>query len=242
MNYLALHGFTQRGSMWGEVGARAGGTWVCPDLPGHGGWPARPWEEAVAFVAGLLDELAGPRCLLGYSMGGRLALAAAVEHPGLVDRLVLVSTSPGIADAVGRARRLSDDRALADHLETAGVDAFLDEWLARPLFAGLAARGEAWCRADREARLGSEASGLAEALRLLGQGAQPYLGDRLGELPMPVLLVAGSGDEQYAALAWDMAEGMARAEVALVAGAGHAVVGEKPVEVAGLLASRAAAG
>jgi 2-succinyl-6-hydroxy-2,4-cyclohexadiene-1-carboxylate synthase len=242
MNFLALHGFTQRGSMWDEVAALAGGNWSAPDLPGHGGRPACSWEEAVALVGGLLAGIAPPRCLVGYSMGGRLALAVALDQPSLVDRLALLSAAAGIEEGADRQRRRAEDLALADRLEAMGVDAFVDEWLSRPLFAGLAARPPEWRDADRKARAGNDASGLAAALRLLGQGAQPYLGDRLGSLPMPVLLAAGSEDRRYADQARRMGGLIARATVAEVAGAGHAVVGERPAELAALLAAWAASG
>ncbi len=242
MTFLALHGFTQRGTMWDEAAALACGEWVTPDLPGHGGLPACSWEEAVATVAGLLGEAAPPRCLVGYSMGGRLALAAALAHAGLVDRLALLSAAPGIADPEERQRRASEDRALADRIEGAGVAAFLDGWLNRGWFGGGQAPPPEWRVAEQAARMGSTAAGLAGALRSLGQGAQPYLGDRLAELAMPVLLVAGADDERYAALARWMGERIARAQVALVAGAGHALVGEKPAEVAALLAAWSAEG
>jgi 2-succinyl-6-hydroxy-2,4-cyclohexadiene-1-carboxylate synthase len=236
LTYLALHGFTQRGSMWTEVAGLVGGRWVTPDLPGHGDGPGRPWEETVGWVAGLLRALPAPGSLVGYSMGGRLALAVALDHPGLVDRLAVVSASAGLPDPAARRQRLAEDLALADRIEQIGVAAFIDEWLSRPLFGGLAVRDRMWRDADRTARLGSTAGGLAGALRLLGQGAQPYLGNRLGELAMPVLLVAGGDDRKYAALAEELGGRIPRAEVALVPGAGHAVVGERPADVAALLA------
>lgn len=242
MTFAALHGFTQRGTMWDEVAALVGGEWSAPDLPGHGGRAACSWAQAVALVGGLLGGMARPCCLVGYSMGGRLALAAALDHPGVVDRLVLVSAGPGIADAGARARRRADDLALADRIEAGGTAAFVDDWLARPLFAGLAARSPQWRAADRAARRGNEAAGLAAALRLLGQGAQPYLGERLGELAAPVLLIAGADDERYAALARRMGERIARATVAEVAGAGHAVVGERPAEMAAAVSEWMASG
>jgi len=242
LTYLALHGFTQRGSMWAEVAALAGGQWVTPDLPGHGGRPVRSWEETVGLVAGLLRALPAPRCLVGYSMGGRLGLAVALDHPGLVDRLAVVSASPGMADPEARRQRLAEDLALAGRIDEIGAEAFLDEWLSRPLFGGLAARGPRWRERDRTDRLGSTAAGMAGALRLLGQGAQPYLGDRLGELSMPVLLMAGSNDGKYAALAEDMGRRLPRAMVAVAPGAGHALVGERPGDVAALLAGWSAPG
>jgi 2-succinyl-6-hydroxy-2,4-cyclohexadiene-1-carboxylate synthase len=236
MTFVALHGFTQRGSMWDEVAALAGGEWVAPDLPGHSGRPPCSWQEAVGIAAGMLVGLPPPRCLVGYSMGGRLALAVALGHPDLVERLALVSAAAGVANLEARCRRAEQDLALADHIEEVGVGAFLDEWLDGPWFGGGQTPPAEWRAAERAVRLGSTAAGLAGALRLLGQGAQPYLGDRLGELGIPVLLVAGADDERYAALARSMGERIPRAEVALVVGAGHALVGERPREVAALLA------
>ena len=235
MTRLALHGFTQRGAMWDEVASRVGGPWLAPDLPGHGGRPACTWGEAVGSIARLLAGVAPPRCLVGYSMGGRLALAVALDHAEVVDRLVLLSASPGIADPGGRERRLAEDRDLAGRIERLGVAPFLEEWLDRPWFGGGRVPPPEWRAAERAARLGSSAAGLAGALRLLGQGAQPYVGDRLGSLGMPVLLLAGADDPRYAALAQDMGRAIPGATVALIAGAGHALVGEQPAGVASLL-------
>lgn len=237
MTFLALHGFTQRGSMWAEVASLVGGEWVTPDLPGHGGEPPRDWGEAVAGIGARLAATEAPRCLVGYSMGGRLALAAALDHPGLVDRLVVVSAGPGLAPAAERRRRQAEDWELAARIEEVGTAAFAREWLARPMFVGLQRRPAEWRGADLAARAGNRAEGLAEALRRLGQGSQPYLGERLGELAMPVLLMAGGDDPKYLEMARDMAAGIPRAVLAVVPGAGHAVVGERPAEVASALVS-----
>jgi 2-succinyl-6-hydroxy-2,4-cyclohexadiene-1-carboxylate synthase len=237
MTFLALHGFTQRGSMWAEVAAAVGGEWVMPDLPGHGEEPACGWREAVAGIGARLARMEASRCLVGYSMGGRLALAAALAHPGLVDRLVVVSAGPGLASAGERRRRRARDRELAAHIEEVGMPAFAREWLARPMFAGLQRRPPARRAADLAARAGNRAEGVAEALRRLGQGAQPYLGGRLGELRMPVLLVGGEDDAEYLGVADAMAARIPRAVVTEVPGAGHSVVGERPAEVAAALAA-----
>lgn len=237
MTFLALHGFTQRGSMWAEVAAAAGGEWLTPDLPGHGAEPACDWDEAVGAIGARLAGLAAPRCLVGYSMGGRLALAAALAHPGLVERLVLLSAGPGLPTAEERSRRQREDDQLAAHIEEVGMAVFAREWLARPMFSGLQLRSPEWRAADLAVRAGNRAAGVAEALRRLGPGAQPYLGDRLGELSMPVLVVAGEGDRKYLETARRMAAGVPRGTCLVIAGAGHALVGERPAELAVALAA-----
>jgi len=242
MSYLALHGFTQGGAMWDQVAGLVGGQWTAPNLPGHAGQAVCDWDEAVGRVGEWLRGLPRPRVLVGYSMGGRLALGAALEHGGLVDSLVLLSASPGIGDAAIRRERLAADRDLADRIEAIGLSAFLEEWLARPWFGGGHIPPPEWRQAEQAARSVGEARGVAEALRRLGQGSQPYYGDRLAELSMPVVLGAGSDDAPYAALARRMGAAVARSRVALLAGAGHAVVAERPAEVAALLGSAGAGG
>jgi 2-succinyl-6-hydroxy-2,4-cyclohexadiene-1-carboxylate synthase len=228
---VLVHGFTQTLAAWGPVAARLARRWqvVRVDLPGHGGsGGARVgFEEA----AGLVGEAGGAGVYCGYSLGGRLCLRLALDRPELVQGLVLVGASPGIADPEGRAERRAADEALARRVEREGVAAFLDRWLAGPLFATLPA--EAAGRADR---LANTPEGLAYALRRLGTGAQEPLWDRLGGLGPPTLLVAGDRDPKFAALAGRMAAAIGpQARVALVEGAGHAVHLERPAELAALI-------
>jgi len=155
---LALHGFTQRGWAFEELSRAASLPVDAPDLPGHGDSAVSP---DLGSALGWLEEVAGagPRPLLGYSMGGRLALQFALARPDLVSALVLVSASPGIADAGLRTERRSADAELADRIGEVGVDAFVDEWLARPMFAGLEHRGREWRAADRAMRCTNTATG-----------------------------------------------------------------------------------
>jgi 2-succinyl-6-hydroxy-2,4-cyclohexadiene-1-carboxylate synthase len=123
-----------------------------------------------------------------------------------------------------RRARIESDNALADRIEQIGVAAFLDEWLARPLFAHLPAD-----RAHRVERLRNTPAGLASSLRRAGTGAQEPLWDRLGELTMPVLAIAGSLDEPYVAIARQMVARIgAHATFAEIAGAGHTTHLEAP--------------
>lgn len=232
---VALHGFTQRGSAFEELGRALGSPIEAPDLPGHGEEPVEDWNAVVDGIAARLGARPAPPILLGYSMGGRLALGVAVRHPDAVAGLVVVSAGPGIASPAARARRREEDEVLARRLEERGVEPFLDEWLSAPMFAGLAARGERWQAADRARRGGNSARGLAAALRRLGQGVMPDLRSDLGVIPVPVLLMTGERDLRYGELAVEMAGLLREARCVVVAGAHHPVVGERPEAVAELV-------
>ena len=229
---VLAHGFTQTLASFAPLARHLRGRYqlVAVDLPGHGGSAgARP--ASLPQAAGLLAEVGGAAAYLGYSMGGRVCLQLALDRPELVRALVLVGATPGIEDPAARAERRAADEALAASIERDGVAAFLDRWLAQPLFRTLPPE-----RAGREARLANTPEGLAAALRQLGTGAQAPLWERLGELRAPTLLVAGELDAKFAAIARRVAA-LTGAEVALVPGAGHAAHLERPAEVAALVRS-----
>jgi 2-succinyl-6-hydroxy-2,4-cyclohexadiene-1-carboxylate synthase len=228
---VLAHGFTQTLASWQAVGERLARRFqvVRVDLPGHGG--SGGVRAGFAEAAARLGATGGAGAYVGYSLGGRLCLRLALDRPDLVAALVLVGTSPGIAEAAARAERRAADEALAAELERDGVDAFLDRWLAGPLFATLPAAA-----AGRAERLANTAGGLAWALRRLGSGAQEPLWDRLAGLRPPTLLVAGARDAKFGAIAGQMAAATGgRARVALVPAAGHAAHLERPAEVAALV-------
>jgi len=234
---VALHGFTQTGDMYAELAGLLGREIIAPDLPGHGRSAGVPttFPSAVSGVADVLAPDGRPVPLMGYSQGGRVALAVAVERPELVSHLVLVSTHPGIEDDIERAARRRADEMLAAELRDGEIALFVDQWLARPMFEGLDRRGDTWRYDDRAARLENTAEGLADALVGMGQGAQPYFGLRLSELRMPVLLIAGGQDQNYAALAHFVSRSLARGRLSVIPDAGHAVIGEQPRVVADLI-------
>src|SRR3954471_6201788 len=128
---VLLHGFTQTRQSWRRTVAALDGRYtrtVAPDLPGHGQMSERrpaSLAATLAYLAALVDE---PHVLAGYSMGGRVALHAALARPRLVQRLVLVGASPGLAVETERAERRAADEALADRIEAIGVEAFAAEW------------------------------------------------------------------------------------------------------------------
>ena len=168
-----------------------------------------------------------PVPLVGYSLGGRMALLAALDHPDLIECLILISASPGIARGTTQEERRTRDEALADHIEAVGTNVFLDEWLDGPI-AGTGHLDDEVRRRDRAIREVNTAAGLAAALRGLGQGAQPYVGDRLGELEMPLLTVSGSADTAYTRLAREMADAAPHGTHVSIDGAGHNVALDAP--------------
>lgn len=231
---ILLHGFTQTGASWRPVAAQAAERYRvhAPDLRGHGAASERrpvSFEAVVEDVAGLLP---GAFVLGGYSMGGRIALAAALAHPARVERLVLVGTSPGLAEERERAERRRADEKLARELERDGVEPFAARWGAQELFAG---QPPEVARAAHEDRLRNTAPGLAAALRGLGTGVMAPLWERLGELHMPVIVIAGERDTKFRAVGEEMAARVPHAQMRVLAGAGHAAHLERPVEVAALL-------
>jgi 2-succinyl-6-hydroxy-2,4-cyclohexadiene-1-carboxylate synthase len=224
---VLVHGFTQTGRSWARIADQLGGDVLTPDLPGHGDRGDRPaglWAGARA-----LGLECGPATYVGYSAGGRHLLHLALARPDLVERLVLLGATAGIDDQAERTARVAADEALAARIEMIGVERFLDEWLAQPLFAGVPDDG-------RDDRLRNTAAGLAASLRLAGTGAQEPLWDRLPSIRCPVLVLAGERDEKFAGIGRRMADVLPDADLALVPAAGHAAHLEQPtafVEVVG---------
>lgn len=221
---VLVHGFTQTARCWGPLpdDLAADHELVLVDAPGHGGSSS----VAADLVTGgrLIAEAGGPGTYLGYSMGGRFVLHTALERPEQVRGLVLVGATAGIDDPAERAARRAADEARAEQIESIGVSAFLDEWLELPLFAGLTPT-----TAQREEREVNTPAGLASSLRLAGTGTQQPTWDRLHELDMPVLVVAGAEDAKFVAAGERMAASIGpNATFDTVAGAGHTAHLERP--------------
>lgn len=223
-----IHGFTQSGRAWGPAGTELARhhTLLLLDAPGHGhsAGVATDLATGADMMAATVADQGGPAAWLGYSMGGRFVLHVALRHPEVVERLVLVSTTAGIDDPVERARRRASDEVLAGRLESEGLEPFLRWWLGQPLFSTLPAGA-----AQMETRLDGSAVGLAASLRLAGTGTQEPLWDRLEQLSVPVLVIAGSLDAKYTALAERLGRAIGPlATVRILEGAGHSCHLEQP--------------
>jgi 2-succinyl-6-hydroxy-2,4-cyclohexadiene-1-carboxylate synthase len=218
---MLLHGFTQTLRSWDTIAADLRKDFrVCTvDAPGHG--RADQVRVDLPTAALLYAATLGRGTYIGYSMGARLALHIALEQPLVVERLVLLGGTAGLTSDRERAARRLADNALADTIEHDGVSAFLERWLAQPIFANVPD--------DRADRLQNTVSGLATSLRLAGTGAQDNLWDRLGELSMPVLVLAGEHDAKFTDIGHRMVERFGdNATFAMVPNADHAAHLEQP--------------
>lgn len=224
---VLAHGLTQNARCWGPLLPALGDQRPLHpvDLAGHG---ATPVTRDLAEAAHRLGRDGGWGAYLGYSLGGRVALHLALAQPDLVTALVLIGAHPGIEDADEReARRRADDE-LADHLEAVGLEAFLDEWLAQPLFVSLPPEAD-----QRAERMTNDPAALAATLRNLSTGRQVPRWDRLPTLTMPVLVLAGEHDDKFRRLGRQAAATIgANACFEIVPDAGHAAHLEQPDHVA----------
>jgi 2-succinyl-6-hydroxy-2,4-cyclohexadiene-1-carboxylate synthase len=234
---LFLHGFMGSAADWRSVvtAIEAEHQCIAVDLPGHGASLRLPPEAysiegAALMLLRLLHSLdAECPAVVGYSMGGRLALYLALRHPERCSRLFLESASPGIEGPVEREARRRVDEKKAARLESGDLKGFLTDWYRQPLFASLARHeGLGLLRETIEARLRNDPGELSRSLRDMGTGKGPSLWGELGALQSPALAVAGELDEKYAGIAARMTSLSPRIRAAVVAGAGHNVRLEAP--------------
>jgi 2-succinyl-6-hydroxy-2,4-cyclohexadiene-1-carboxylate synthase len=233
-----LHGFTGSADSWSDLFpklAYPGRCLIALDMLGHGRTdaPADPAryaiervEEDIVAALLLLGIPARSAILLGYSMGGRIALYTAFS--GFFRALILESASPGLRTSAEREQRRLSDEALAARIERTGVPAFVEYWEQLPLFASQRTLPEEVRTTLRTQRLRNCASGLANSLRGIGTGSQPSLYERLPTLDLPVLLLAGENDQKFCQIAHEMARQLPRATLHVVPGAGHTVHLEQP--------------
>lgn len=233
---VLLHGFTGDASTLQSLTDRLSDDHlvITPNLVGHGGSTGPRDRYGVdAMVDQVLDALTAlgipaPYDMVGYSMGGRVALTMACREPATVASLSLIGASAGLATAEERAERVDADEELAASIVTDGLEPFVDRWMANPLFATQSRLGEEFLAHARAQRLGNDAEELARSLRGAGTGSMRPLHDDLPGCPMPVALIVGADDAKFRAIAEDLSETLPDARVTTVADAGHAAHLEQP--------------
>jgi 2-succinyl-6-hydroxy-2,4-cyclohexadiene-1-carboxylate synthase len=231
-----LHGFTLSGRSWQEVISKmpSGWRWVVPDLRGHGatripsGAPCT-MDACTADLEMLWDHLGIERThLVGYSMGGRLALHVAAHKPERILSLLTIGAHAGLEEEAREGRRQ-------------GLEAFIDYWSSLPLLAGVERRGPSFTSQLRAERMSNHVHGLAKSLRGMGAGSMEPVWDQLAKLKCSCTFVAGQLDHGYVASARRLASTVVNGRLEIVLRAGHAVHLERPEAFARVLAAHLAA-
>ncbi|MBC1493619.1 2-succinyl-6-hydroxy-2,4-cyclohexadiene-1-carboxylate synthase [Listeria welshimeri] len=234
---LMLHGFTGSNKTFQEsiTHLEEHFSIVAPDLLGHGKTDSPDEiarysiERIVDDLVTILQELKIMQCfVLGYSMGGRVATAFASAHPEMVRGLILVSSSPGLAQKDLQESRVQADNRLADMLESEGIRSFVDYWEKLALFASQEVLSDELKKRIRLERLAQNPNGLAMSLRGMGTGKQPSYWNHLADFTFPVLLMTGSLDEKFEKIAQEMQQLLPNSTHVTVQNAGHAVYLEQP--------------
>lgn len=248
---IFIHGFTGSAAAMAPLVSRLDGCRrIAVDLIGHGRSPSptdlAPYgvEAMAASVAALGAGIAdGPCHVVGYSMGGRVALTLASAHPQVCRSLTLISATAGITDEAERAQRRQADEALADRIGQHGLARFVDEWMGLPMWDSLKASlsAEAW-QASMRQRRDCNPVGLANSLRAAGTGSMTPLWDRLNGLDVPTLVICGELDTKFVEIGRRMSELLPRSELAVLPGVGHAVHLEAPEACADVIRQHRAVG
>jgi 2-succinyl-6-hydroxy-2,4-cyclohexadiene-1-carboxylate synthase len=221
---LFIPGFMQPASAWAEVAHR-----LDP--------PTTLLEHAEHSFEGRLREIAAAgegALLVGYSLGGRLALRAALRDPDRYGGLVTVGVTAGIEDPAERSARAEADERLASWIEAAPIEDVVAIWERQPLFAD---QPESLIEHQRAGRLAQDPRQLALLLRTAGQGVLEPVWPELLTFPLPILAIAGSRDDGYVRAAKQIADTAPNTRAAIVEEAGHAAHLQRPEEVALLISA-----
>lgn len=223
-----LHGFLGNSVEFDQIAAQLPFSCLMIDLPGHGEtrfsdqYTIKNTAEA---IVDLLNELEIDQAnLVGYSMGGRLALYLALNHPKRFLKAVIESGSPGLKTKQERLARIDRDRTLANGIET-DFDQFLINWYNQPLFQSIKAHPEFEQMLKERSR--NNPIEVARSLREMGTGMQPSLWEKLRSHRNPLLLMVGEYDHKFVALNQEMAALCETAELSIVPDAGHNIHFEK---------------
>lgn len=229
---LCLHGFTGNRDTWNFLVPMLQNRYslILVDIIGHGETVAPDnferygMEQVVKDLKHILDDLKLPKAhVLGYSMGGRLALAFSCLYPKYVHSLMLESASPGLETEEERESRRSNDAKLAERILEKGIEAFVEQWGNIPLFETQKRLPIDIQTTIRKQRLENTPTGLSNSLLGMGTGSQPSYWEELEDLDFPVLLVTGELDPKFCHIAKMMQSRLKNVEWKKINDVGHAI-------------------
>lgn len=233
---LIIHGFTGCASAMEPLTDLLDGYRIVPDLVGHGQSesPASldPYylENISSQLSSLLSQLnASPASIVGYSLGGRIALTFALSHPKMVKSLVLIGASSGISNPKDRQHRLKQDYELGASISQRGVRDFVNTWVTQPMWESLhqSLTAQQW-QDSIDQRVSNHPLGLANSLRASGTGTMTPLHDVLKFLAPPTMLLVGEKDQKFLNIAQNLATQIPDASIRVIKNSGHATHLEQP--------------
>jgi 2-succinyl-6-hydroxy-2,4-cyclohexadiene-1-carboxylate synthase len=231
---LFLHGFMGSLEDWHVISKQLSTDYFCVmiDLPGHGNTVVSQEDDfrmskTAGSLIGYLKSAGIQNChLLGYSMGGRLALYIAVNFPQECNRVVLESANPGLIDEKEKKVRRKYDEELAREIEKNSAEEFLDKWYSMPLFQTL--KEHPGFKELLENRIRYYNKDLSKSLVGMGLGNQASFWNKLNQLKMPILILTGEKDEKFRKIALQMYRKNKGFRVSVVRDCGHNVHFEDP--------------
>jgi 2-succinyl-6-hydroxy-2,4-cyclohexadiene-1-carboxylate synthase len=234
---LFLHGFMGNTDEWEAIVPFLSGNFYCivMDLPGHGLTVVQDkddyrMEKCAANLIAFLDALnISTCCLVSYSMGGRLAFYLAIFYPERFKKIIVESASPGLHAEHERHARVKHDRKMARQLEALPLNQFLQTWYSQPIFSSLDKASKPY-QEMIQTRMKNDSGKLSLSLQLMGAGVQPSLWEMLDQISADVLCIAGEKDAKYIQIAHAAAARCRRAQVTIIADAGHNVHFENRTE------------
>ncbi|NJM69875.1 MAG: 2-succinyl-6-hydroxy-2,4-cyclohexadiene-1-carboxylate synthase [Scytonema sp. RU_4_4] len=229
---LFLHGFMGNTHEFDEAISLLSDEFYClvVDLPGHGETKVLGGDEYYTMpntahaVINLLDNLKIDKCfLVGYSMGGRLALYLTLTFPQRFLKVILESASPGLTTEAERVERVKRDEQIARKLERSvdrnDFSVFLWNWYSQTIFGYI--KHHPQFQRLIEVRLQNNPIELAKSLRFMGTGCQPSLWEKLKENTKPLLLLAGEYDEKFLHFNTEMTKVCTACQLKVIHSSGH---------------------
>ncbi|KAB8131471.1 2-succinyl-6-hydroxy-2,4-cyclohexadiene-1-carboxylate synthase [Gracilibacillus oryzae] len=225
---IMLHGFTGSVQTWYSIKDMLLENYqvILIELPGHGrteavvdSMKACCHDLAVLFKQMNLSEFH----LLGYSMGGRTALAFTIYYPHFVKTLLLESATAGIEDKTTKKDRVLHDHNLASYILRNSLEDFINKWEKTPLFATQLQLPTNVKAKIRKERLMQTKEGLASSLQTMGTGSMPSFWETLPQIICEVCIIVGADDKKFVQIGKRMKQMLVNSELRIVQNSGHAI-------------------
>ncbi len=235
---LFLHGFTGCAEDWFPIidSLPENFNYVCLDFIGHGksDHPVIPefynTESIIEQIKTVKERIvkSSKIILLGYSMGGRAALAFSIKYPEDIKGLVLESASAGIKNEAERNKRYEDDLKLIEFISSHTMEEFIDFWQDQEMFNTQRRFSNDKLKRLKKTKYNNSKIGLINLLKGFSTGIMPPLHDKLKTLPVKVILISGELDTKYTFINSKIVRGFQKAKHKVIKNAGHNTHLEEP--------------